>query len=255
MSLEELGRRRLSRRVLLRGGVVGVAGLAAAALVGCDDDDDDENGAAGSPTQTATATQTATPTATETPTATPTATATATPTETATETETPAPTSTPTATPTSGGIAAGGVIIEQVVLAGGDATVVVFNTGDSPQSLQGWFFCNVPRYWPFPDVTLEPGARLTVNAGDGADGGGEVFAGGGFGGLTGGRAGEIALYRGSNFGSADDIVSYVGWNGGSGRRGVAKSAGIWGDGDLATESGATIVFVGGGIGADAYEVR
>ena len=73
---------RLSRRAILRGGVIGGAGLAAAALIGCGDDDDDEPAATAT---TAPATATATPTATAaaaqaTPTA---AVATATPTATA----------------------------------------------------------------------------------------------------------------------------------------------------------------------------
>ncbi len=70
-----------SRRALLRGSAVGAAGLAAAALIGCDDDDDEPAPAAPAP---ATATPAA-PAATATPTEAP---------------ATPPPTSTPTATPT-----------------------------------------------------------------------------------------------------------------------------------------------------------
>ena len=68
-------RTRLTRRAALRGGVLGGAGLAAAALIGCGDDDDD------APAATPTAAPTATPTAALTPTATaaPTAAATADP--------------------------------------------------------------------------------------------------------------------------------------------------------------------------------
>ncbi|MYA19288.1 MAG: ABC transporter substrate-binding protein [Chloroflexi bacterium] len=69
---------RLSRRTVLRGGVIGGAGLAAAALIGCGDDDDDE-----APAPAPAATQA--PAATEAPAATPTATAAA-----------PAATATPT---------------------------------------------------------------------------------------------------------------------------------------------------------------
>lgn len=51
-------RKRLSRRALIRGGGVAVAGLGAAALIGCGDDDDDDVGA----TPTAATQATATPT-------------------------------------------------------------------------------------------------------------------------------------------------------------------------------------------------
>ncbi|MYE46302.1 MAG: ABC transporter substrate-binding protein [Chloroflexi bacterium] len=67
----------LSRRALLRGGALGVAGLSVAALVGCGDDDDDD--AVATATQgpaAATATPAATAAATEAPAATPAATAT-----------------------------------------------------------------------------------------------------------------------------------------------------------------------------------
>ena len=52
---------RMSRRTVIRGGVLGVAGLGAAALIGCgdDDDDDDDDGGTATPTATATATATA----------------------------------------------------------------------------------------------------------------------------------------------------------------------------------------------------
>ena len=227
--LEGLAERRLSRRTLLRGGAFGIGGLAAAALVGCgdddDDDDDDDNGATPTPTATATPTPTATATATQPPAG------------------------------GGGGIAAGGVIIEEVVLAGGDATVVLFNTGDTEQAFEGWFLCQFPSYWPLPSMTLAPGGRVTVNAGSGDDTADELFAGGGFGSLSGGRAGEIALYSGGNFGSSDVIVSYVAWNGGSMRKSVAQGAGIWGNDDVDDGDGATIAFRGGDPGAAAYEVR
>ena len=67
-------RTRLTRRAALRGGVLGGAGLAAAALVGCGDDDDDDAAPTAAPTVAAT--PTAAPTAAATPTAAPTAAAT-----------------------------------------------------------------------------------------------------------------------------------------------------------------------------------
>ncbi|MYA19886.1 MAG: ABC transporter substrate-binding protein [Chloroflexi bacterium] len=88
----------LSRRALLRGGAVGAAGLAAAALIGCDGDDDEEPAPApATPAATPTAAA-ATPEATATPTATAAAPA-ATPTPRATAPPTPTPTPTPTPDP------------------------------------------------------------------------------------------------------------------------------------------------------------
>ena len=82
-----------------------------------------------------------------------------------------------------------------------------------------------------------------------------MFAGGGFGSLSGGGAGEIAVYSRQDFGSSDAIVSYVAWNGGSMRKSVAQSADIWGSADVEAAEGATIAFVGGDPGAESYEVR
>ena len=83
----------LSRRALLRGGAIGAAGLATAALIGCDDDDDEPAPAPATPAPTPAA-PAATPTPTEAA-ATPTATPRPPPTR-----ATPPPTPTPTPTPT-----------------------------------------------------------------------------------------------------------------------------------------------------------
>ena len=228
MSLDRLERwaeRRISRRSLLKWSTRGSLGVAALLLVGCDDDDDDA-------TATAAATETARATAEPTDTATAAATATATATATAEPTDTATTTATATEEPSGGGgIATGGPIIEQVVLGGADATMVILNTGDTPASLAGWFLCNGPSYWPFPAGELAPGARLTVHAGAGTDSTTELFAGGSFGSLAGGD-GEIALYSSNAFGSADAIVSYVGWGSAKGRLSVARAAGIWGEATL-----------------------
>ena len=252
MSLDQLerwGERRVSRRSLLKWGTRGSLGVAALVLVGCDDDD-----------ATATATAAATAAATETATAEPTDTAAATATATAEPTDTAAATATGEddfgygATELGSQIAAGGPIIEQVVLGGSDATMVIFNAGDTPASLDGWFLCSFPLYWRFPAVELAPGARLTVHAGAGADSATELFAGGGFGSLLGGN-GEIGLYRSAQFSSADAIVSYVGWGSAKGRLSVARSAGIWGEATLEAGDGATIAFSGGAPAAEAYSVH
>ena len=82
---DSLWRARVSRRAALRGGVIGGAGLAAAALIGCGDEADEAPPAAASPTASATQAAAATatpaqagqasPTATQAPAATPTPTA------------------------------------------------------------------------------------------------------------------------------------------------------------------------------------
>ena len=88
---DSLWRARVSRRSALRGSVIGVAGLAAAALIGCGDDEDEAP-----PTPTATQASGATPT----PTASATQAAGSTPTASATQTA-PSPTPTATASPTA----------------------------------------------------------------------------------------------------------------------------------------------------------
>ena len=62
-----LGNAMLTRRSLLHAGLVGLAGIGAAAMIGCGDDDDDDDGA-GAGTSTPGATATTSPAATPTPT-------------------------------------------------------------------------------------------------------------------------------------------------------------------------------------------
>ena len=61
-------RQRASRRAVMRGALLGGAGLAAAALIGCGDGDDDDDGAAPAATAAPTTAPTAAPTATAAPT-------------------------------------------------------------------------------------------------------------------------------------------------------------------------------------------
>ncbi|MDA1061333.1 MAG: lamin tail domain-containing protein [Chloroflexi bacterium] len=209
--------------------------MAALVLVGCsDDDDDDDNDVAA----TAEATDTATTEATET----------------ATETATAEATEEATTDPTATAIAGGGPIIEQVVLGGADASIVLVNGGEEAVSLDGWFLCNFPDYWPLPAMELAPGARLTVHAGAGTDTADELYADGGYASLNGGD-GEFALYSSNAFGDVTAIVSYVGWGAGNRRLELAQEAGIWGDVTLEAVDGATISHNGGAPGAEAYTVE
>jgi len=145
-----------------------------------------------------------------------------------------------------------GVAIVEAGIGGPESTVVLQNFSDETVSLAGWYLCNVPAYWGLPDdVALAPGETILIdfNAGGPAP----INAGGALGELTGG-AGEIALYRNSDFGSSDGIVSYVGWNGGKGRKTVAQGAGIWGDEDVTATDGDILRFTGAAEGAAGYDV-
>lgn len=150
--------------------------------------------------------------------------------------------------------ATGGVAISDVTLDGGTATVTVTNNGDTAASLDGWYVCNFPDYWAIPAVEIAAGATLTFHAGGGTDTATDLYAGGGFGALSGSGAGEVALYSSNAFGSDEAIQSYVAWNGGKNRKSVAQAAGIWGQDDLSAEDGALLSNSFDGTGASAWFV-
>ena len=198
-------------------------------LIGCSGDDD------GTATTEAVADPTAE--ATDDPTAGATETATAAPTEAAGE----------------GGLPSK-IVIQSVTLTGDDGTVVLRNLSAAAITIDGWFICQRPNYWPIPATTIEPGGELTLHVAVGTDDDTNFFASGGFASLA-GRSGEIALYDSSNFGSADSIVAYVSWNGSSGRKSTAQEAGVWGADDLAASDGDTLVFVGPSEDASGYALQ
>ena len=147
------------------------------------------------------------------------------------------------------------VIIESLRLDGLDGAVTLRSMSPDPVDLSGWWFCQRPNYWPFPDIVLEPGQRLLINAGPGDNTAGTLFGNGAFGTLS-GSGGELALYRSGGFSNSDEIVSFVAWNfGGDGRGSVARAAGIWGEDTVPAADGDTITYVGDGSGADAYAVQ
>ncbi len=148
--------------------------------------------------------------------------------------------------------APGKVIVQSVTLSGADGVIVLQSMSPDPVSLDGWWLCQFPNYWPIPDVELQPQASITVNAGSGDDSAGTLHLGGTLGPLNGDDSGEVGLYRGADFGSSDQIVAYVAWNGGGGRKGVAQAAGIWDDANLDASDGDTFVYTGAGLGAAGY---
>lgn len=226
--------RRRSRRAVLRGGGIAAGGIGLF-LVGCGDDED--------PTATATAAATDEPTSE----------ATAAATEEPTAAATAAATEEPGADPGDGEMP-NKVVVQSVTLTGDDGTVVLRNLSDAAVTMDGWFICQRPAYWAIPTTTLEPGAEVTLHAGDGTDDATNLFAAGGFGSL-GGASGDIGLYDSSSFGSSDSIISFVAWNGGSGRLSEAQGAGIWGDDSVTAADGDTIAFVGPTEDASGYSLQ
>jgi len=112
--------------------------------------------------------------------------------------------------------------------------VVVRNVGSEAASLAGYWLCQRPSYFEFPDVVLQPGESAAISVG------GEIFvppegaividaiaAIGPFDPAS----GEVGLYLGSEFGNPESILSYVEWgSSGHGRSETAVSAQIWPDG-------------------------
>ena len=245
---DRLERRRLTRRALLsRSARLGL-GAAGLALVGCGGGDDDEE-------ERSAATTAPAPVEEE-----PAAVTQAEP-EQEQEQEpepAPAPEPEPQPQPEAEGMMAAEVIIESLRLDGLDGAVTLRNMSPDPVDLSGWWFCQRPNYWPFPDIVLQPGQRLLINAGPGDNTADTFFGNGAFGSLS-GSGGELALYRSGGFSNSDEIVSFVAWNfGGDGRGSVARGAGIWGEDTVPATAGDTISYVGDvgdGSGADAYAVQ
>lgn len=112
--------------------------------------------------------------------------------------------------------------------------VEVENIGDASGSLAGYWLCQRPSYFEFPDVELQPGEVASVSVGGdifvpspGAIAIEEVARIGPFN----PENGEVGLYEGGDFSDADAIRSYVEWgNSGHGRSEVAVEAGIWPEG-------------------------
>lgn len=123
--------------------------------------------------------------------------------------------------------------------------VIVQNIGSEPASLAGYWLCQRPSYYEFPDVTVPPG-ELAAVAVTGRD---EIFGPPSFAIAIEGIAeigpfdpasGEVGLYLGNDFGNPEAIVSYVEWgSSGHGRSETAVSAQIWPDGGFVETSDET----------------
>ena len=128
--------------------------------------------------------------------------------------------------------------------------VVIQNVGSEAGSLAGYWLCQKPAYYAFPDVELQPGemAAISVTGRDdifdppsdaiAIDGIAEL-------GEFNPASGEVGLYLGDNFASPDAIISYVEWgsSSGHGRSETAVAAGIWPDGgfvETTDETGAIL---------------
>ncbi len=126
-------------------------------------------------------------------------------------------------------------VLDELVLAGAEASALLTNVSDAEISLEGWFLCKRPAYWAMPAARIPAGASLRVHMGDGADDAENIYANGGFTPL--GCSGEFAVYRNGSFDSPEAMVAYLGWGGGGGRVGVVRSAGLWGDENVPAETG------------------
>ena len=142
--------------------------------------------------------------------------------------------------------------IDEIELNGAMGSVLLMNTSSEAVSLEGWWICQHPAYWPLPALTIEPGAQLRIHAEAGEDTEDKIYAGGSFGNL--GNNGEIALYSSAAFDNPDDMVSYVGWGNGGGRAGEARSASLWGDTNVEAGQGQVILRTADATGVEAYGV-
>lgn len=138
----------------------------------------------------------------------------------------------------------GPVVITRVYFDGNDM-IELTNYGDADHSLDGYYLCQFPDYWPFPEGTAIPaGERLLINVGQGTSAPGLLFANGGAGSLNAAQ-GELGLYRSSGFGDPSEIASYLAWNGAGMRLGVAQEAGIFAE-PIAVSEGDVVGYQGGG---------
>ncbi|MDJ0923563.1 MAG: hypothetical protein QNJ77_03295, partial [Acidimicrobiia bacterium] len=130
-----------------------------------------------------------------------------------------------------------------MVSLGDFAQVVVQNVGSGPGSLAGYWLCQRPAYYEFPDVELQPGEAAAVSLG------GDFFSpppgaiaieGTANIGAFDPASGEVGLYRSGSFDDPTAIVSYVEWgSSGHGRSATAVAAEIWTEGGFVTTSSET----------------
>ena len=149
---------------------------------------------------------------------------------------------TPDSTTTTPDASSGANFVLWNISLGPLSQVIVQNIGDGPGSLAGYWLCQRPSYYAFPDVELQPG-ELAAVAVTGRD---EIFGPPSFAiaiegiadiGTFDPTSGEVGLYLGNDFDNPDAIVSYVEWgSSGHGRSQTAVSAQIWPDGGFVETS-------------------
>jgi hypothetical protein len=103
--------------------------------------------------------------------------------------------------------------------------VTVTNHGDSTVSTAGMWYCQFPDYSPLPEVDVEPGQSLVLDA--------TAIN-------LGPAGGEVGLYTDNDFGASESIVSYVEWGEPNHTRSaVAVAAEVW-DGGAAPAATTTL---------------
>jgi hypothetical protein len=105
-------------------------------------------------------------------------------------------------------------VILSEVNPGAGGYIEVFNPGNAPFNVNGWWFCSPFNYSALPNVNIPahsymtfpwPGNFFDTDAG-----------------------GEMMLYKSINFGNSNDIVNYIAWGASNGfRLGQAQSVGKW----------------------------
>lgn len=155
----------------------------------------------------------------------------------------PTTATTPESTTNAPVVSPGATFAITMISLGDLGQVVVQNVGNEPGSLGGFWLCQRPSYYEFPDVEVQPGESAAVSVG------GDIFVPppgaiaiegvAGIGPLD-PTDGEVGLYLDDAFGNPDAIVSYVEWGrSGHGRSETAVSAKIWPDGGFVETSEAT----------------
>jgi hypothetical protein len=127
----------------------------------------------------------------------------------------------------------------------GFGEVIVQNIGSEPGSLAGYWLCQRPSYYEFPDVTVPPGESAAVAVTGRDDSFGPPSSAIEIEGIADigpfdAASGEVGLYLGNDFSNPDAIVSYVEWgSSGHGRSETAVSARLWPAGGFVDTSAET----------------
>ncbi len=117
------------------------------------------------------------------------------------------------------------LVLDAVVFEGAPV-VVLRNAGDEPYALAGHFLCNRPAYMALPDVTIEPGDVIEIDAADLA---------------LDPTNGEVGVYTSSSYDDPSAMLRYVQWGEAEhGRTATAVAAGLWPSGEAIGNGGASL---------------